>query len=255
MKTRSGRILSASALAEALAQHAAEYVAGEEVVRGSADSRRVRVKQHLSHLVQSAVSTELARERDNEDDAEGLPLSFSNHSSPLSTAPPSRAPSPWPETVDHADSSLLSSSPTSRSASPEPSDAPNTTALPTSRRDLKKRSGSSSLETAESKRPRRCSTPIPQPEAPSTSTLKGRAARRKRKNYQKSLQREPGDYKIRASLSEKHRRVDGVQTSFDINSLQAAKGAHIGLRKRIIRVSPALAEYLNKGFKLLQWDG
>lgn len=274
MPTRSGRDFSAAKLARVLAQHASELVAREETRE---DSACIPVSQPLAALVHAAVSMENTREDEGADDAEGLPLTYgSPFSSPLSSAPPSRCASPWPEDTDDASSDVEDShahSPRQQS-SPLGGDAPppSTPSLRQEgehkkrrhgrtrgkRRGRKPSPGSSEALTDTTTAADIADTPAVESDlktADHTAVLTGRAARRKRKRFEESLRREPGDYKIRSSLSERHRHSEGVKTTFDLRSLRAAKGAHIGLRRKIIRVSPALAARLNEGYKLVRWDG
>lgn len=273
MKTRSGREFSPLRLARALAERAAEFVVSEEQVENSEEGARVLVEQELAELVQSAVSRENNREWADEDDAEGHPLSYDTvFSSPLSSAPPSRSPSPWPEDIEGPTTLPPSgfSSPSSRgravrSASPGRSKPASSKAKGRgAQRKRKREHRSPSCERSGPGSPvpsahQAESVPSSHNDKPTTSstpsTLKGRAARRKRKRHEESLKRLPGDYKIRSSLSEKYKHVESVKTTFDLKTLRAAKGGDIGLRRRIVPVSPALAAYLNKGFKVLQWDG
>lgn len=169
----------------------------------------------LGALLQEAFAMENEREELNADDTEGLQVEYTPFSSPLTSPNTSTPPSP---------------------TSPPPM-------LPN-----------------ESDASKRCMPSTKSPQVAESRELnhaqRGYYKRRKRTRKEQSHgPKDPTKLKIRSSLSNKHRNLNNIKTTFELKELIFAKGAWIGLREPVNLAVPTVEELREEGLEIFEWDG
>lgn len=214
----------------------------------------MEVNCSIEDLLKRAVEAEAERDANEDDDAEGWPLSYAPLSPSLlspslspslpATPPPSLPSTPPPSPLSPA-SSLYSSADFQ-----DPIPLPPRACSPTSSTCFARSDTTTPPEDA-SQSSREC----PATSASRKHKQAGYYARRKRKREASRDQDGTLSRKIRSSQSKRYQDLYAVKSKFNARRLPTSTVAFIGKRLDVIAGDKPLSDYIEEGFKVIQWSG